>query len=161
MTSWDVAPGLSRASDTAAYASTDTSSRALYFSPCPGMKQRLSVLAALPHISTGRNARRHLFTQLSRHAWLRLGPRQSLQLRRLATTSSWKRDGNQGSDYEHSNARPANDLNNNITQEEKDHFAKKLREDKGKQIRTPWHREGSNVPPVHRQRSASAMTKGE
>jgi len=125
------------------------------------MKQRLSVLAALPHISTGRNARRHLFTQLSRHAWLRLGPRQSLQLRRLATTSSWKRDGNQGSDYEHSNARPANDLNNNITQEEKDHFAKKLREDKGKQIRTPWHREGSNVPPVHRQRSASAMTKGK
>lgn len=30
-----------------------------------------------------------------------------------------------------------------------------------KQLRTLWHREGSNVPPVHRPRSAGAMTKGE
>lgn len=64
-------------------------------------------------------------------------------------------------EHDNSNARPARDLNHNITQEEKDHFAKKLREDKGKQIRTPWHREGSDVPPVHRQRSAGAMTKGK
>jgi hypothetical protein len=28
------------------------------------------------------------------------------------------------------------------------------------QARTPWHREGSDVPPVQRNRSASAMTKG-
>jgi hypothetical protein len=62
--------------------------------------------------------------------------------------------------YENSNARPASELNNNITQEEKDDFARKLQEDKGKQIRTPWHREGSDVPPVARQRSAGAMTKG-
>lgn len=31
---------------------------------------------------------------------------------------------------------------------------------KEKQTRTPWHREGSNIPPVARQRSAGAMTKG-
>lgn len=29
-----------------------------------------------------------------------------------------------------------------------------------KQQRAPWHREGSNLPPVARQRSAGAMTKG-
>ncbi|KAL6170879.1 hypothetical protein ACJQWK_03834 [Exserohilum turcicum] len=64
-------------------------------------------------------------------------------------------------DYSNSNARPAAELNENITEEEKEHFAKKLREDKGKQIRTPWHREGSDTPPVARQRSAGAMTKGK
>ena len=34
-------------------------------------------------------------------------------------------------------------------------------QEKEKQVRTPWHREGSDVPPVGRQRSAGAMTKGE
>lgn len=33
--------------------------------------------------------------------------------------------------------------------------------EKEKQTRAPWHREGSNVPPVKRQRSAGAMTKGK
>jgi hypothetical protein len=28
------------------------------------------------------------------------------------------------------------------------------------QARTPWHREGSEKPPVRRRRSAGAMTKG-
>jgi hypothetical protein len=28
------------------------------------------------------------------------------------------------------------------------------------QTRTPWHREGTDKPPVKRQRSAGAMTKG-
>jgi hypothetical protein len=63
-------------------------------------------------------------------------------------------------DINRSNTTPAGELNEKITQEEKDHFAQKLKEDKGKQIRTPWHREGSDVPPVARQRSAGAMTKG-
>lgn len=31
---------------------------------------------------------------------------------------------------------------------------------KEKQARTPWHREGSDQPPVKRDRQASAMTKG-
>ncbi|KAL2040807.1 hypothetical protein N7G274_006265 [Stereocaulon virgatum] len=30
-----------------------------------------------------------------------------------------------------------------------------------KQARTPWHREGSDAPPIARQRSAGAMTKGK
>lgn len=63
--------------------------------------------------------------------------------------------------YANSNARPAEDLNHNVTQEEKDDYEQRLQEDiKEKQIRTPWHREGSEVPPVARQRSAGAMTKG-
>jgi hypothetical protein len=31
---------------------------------------------------------------------------------------------------------------------------------KEKQVKTPWEREGSQTPPVKRERSASAMTKG-
>ncbi|KAL8647148.1 MAG: hypothetical protein Q9210_005733, partial [Variospora velana] len=34
-------------------------------------------------------------------------------------------------------------------------------QEKEKQTRAPWHREGSNTPPVARQRSASAMVKGK
>lgn len=71
-----------------------------------------------------------------------------------------KLPSNDGGSYDNSNARPASELNHNITQEEKDEFARKLRENKIKQIRTPWHREGSDKPPVARQRSAGAMTKG-
>ena len=63
--------------------------------------------------------------------------------------------------YESSNARPATELDHHITQEERDDYERRLEEDKGKQIRTPWHREGSDIPPVARQRSAGAMTKGE
>ncbi|KAL9121489.1 MAG: hypothetical protein Q9187_001955 [Circinaria calcarea] len=35
------------------------------------------------------------------------------------------------------------------------------KQEKEKQARTPWHRQGSDVPPVARPRSASAMTKGK
>jgi hypothetical protein len=83
-----------------------------------------------------------------------------LQVRSFAIASKLRAEAPKFRQYNNSNARPASELNNNITQEEKDHFAKKLQEDKGKQIRTPWHREGSDVPPVGRQRSAGAMTKG-
>lgn len=69
-------------------------------------------------------------------------------------------EGEKFQNYDNSNARPAIELDHNVTQEEKDDFAKKLAEDKGKQIKTPWHREGSDTPPVARQRSAGAMTKG-
>ena len=31
---------------------------------------------------------------------------------------------------------------------------------KEKQTKAPWHREGADTPPVERQRSAGAMTKG-
>lgn len=69
-------------------------------------------------------------------------------------------EGPNSKDYNNSNARPAAELNHDITQEEKDEFKRRLEKDKGKQFRTPWHREGSDKPPVARQRSASAMTKG-
>lgn len=36
-----------------------------------------------------------------------------------------------------------------------------IAQEKEKQTRAPWHREGSNVPPVRRHRSAGAMTKGK
>ena len=39
-------------------------------------------------------------------------------------------------------------------------FEDAIGQEKEKQTRAPWHREGSNVPPVQRARSASAMTKG-
>ncbi|KAI9673188.1 MAG: hypothetical protein M1817_003051 [Caeruleum heppii] len=39
--------------------------------------------------------------------------------------------------------------------------AEAIGEEKEKQARTPWHREGTDVPPVARQRSAGAMTKGK
>jgi hypothetical protein len=55
---------------------------------------------------------------------------------------------------------PAEDLHQKVTKEEISHYDKVVAEDKGKQIRTPWHREGSDTPPVSRQRSAGAMTKG-
>ncbi|CAI6316702.1 unnamed protein product [Periconia digitata] len=58
------------------------------------------------------------------------------------------------------NATPAEELNNEITQEEKDDYEKQLA-DKTRQMRAPWNREGSDVPPVARQRSAGAMTKGK
>ena len=35
-----------------------------------------------------------------------------------------------------------------------------IAQEKEKQTKAPWHREGSNKPPVARQRSAGAMTKG-
>lgn len=35
-----------------------------------------------------------------------------------------------------------------------------IAQEQGKQAAAPWHREGSEQPPVKRQRSASAMTKG-
>ena len=85
-----------------------------------------------------------------------------MQLRSFAITArlNVKLPSKDAGNYDNSNARPVSQLNHNITQEEKDDFARKLQEDKGKQIRTPWHREGSDVPPVARQRSAGAMTKG-
>ncbi|KAF1836171.1 hypothetical protein BDW02DRAFT_567373 [Decorospora gaudefroyi] len=85
-----------------------------------------------------------------------------LQLRAYAQKPKHlQSDAEKYGDFSNSNARPAAELNENITQEEKDDFARRLREDKGKQIRSPWHREGSDKPPVARQRSAGAMTKGK
>jgi len=125
------------------------------------MRHQLSALASLSRVSSCPRAQTTpLFTQLSQNSLRQHGPRLPYQLRSFAVSSRLTKERPRVREYNNSNARPAEDLNNNITQEEKDHFAKKLQEDKGKQIRTPWHREGSDVPPVARQRSAGAMTKG-
>lgn len=83
------------------------------------------------------------------------------QLRSFAgTRQRWIGTGPKDDSYDNPNARPAIDLSQKITKEEEEDFQRRLAEDKGKQIRTPWHREGSEEPPVARQRQATAMTKG-
>ena len=127
------------------------------------MKHRLSSLA-LSRISTApRTLQVPLLSRIPGRSSIQYGNiTQPLQLRSFAITArlNVKLPSNDPGSYDNSNARPASELNHNITQEEKDDFARKLQEDKGKQIRTPWHREGSDKPPVARQRRAGAMTKG-
>lgn len=56
----------------------------------------------------------------------------------------------------------AKDLNQKgVDKQLDDHDAKIAGEDQEKQRQAPWHREGSDKPPVHTQRQASAMTKGK
>lgn len=124
------------------------------------MKHRLSVLASLPRVTTTPRALyTPTFSRLHSHVPTQRAPALS-QRRTLTATSCLMSEDSAFARSDSSHATPASELNNNITQEEKDHFAKKLQEDKGKQIRTPWHRQGSDIPPVARQRSAGAMTKG-
>ncbi len=55
----------------------------------------------------------------------------------------------------------AKDLNQKGLDEQESKLDEAIAQEKEKQQRTPWHREGSAVPPVQRQRSAGAMTKGK
>lgn len=121
------------------------------------MRHRLAALASLSRVTTLPAAR---CVPLLAHNSPAISTRPGAPLQLRSLTEKRRSDINKYGDYSNSNARPDAELNHNITQEEKDHFAKKLKEDKSKQIRTPWHREGSDVPPVARQRSAGAMTKG-
>lgn len=58
-------------------------------------------------------------------------------------------------------AKPAEQLNHDVSEEEKQDYDQRIAEEgRIRQIRTPWHREGSEKPPVATQRSAGAMTKG-
>lgn len=78
-------------------------------------------------------------------------------------TSRWSSQSQQTRwSSDSSYAVPATKLNHDITAEEKQDYDKRIAEEgKKQQIRTPWHREGSEEPPVKRQRSAGAMTKGK
>ncbi|KAF2130514.1 hypothetical protein P153DRAFT_422399 [Dothidotthia symphoricarpi CBS 119687] len=128
------------------------------------MKHRLSSLASLSRVSTYPHAlHTPIFPRTIPRATTQNGAASwPGQLRGFTYTSRLGlRPQPPKPDFTSSNGRPASDLNNNITEEEKADFAKRLDEDKGKQIRTPWHREGSDQPPVARQRSAGAMTKGK
>ena len=60
-------------------------------------------------------------------------------------------------------SQPASKVSHDVSQPEKDHYERLEREAelKAKQLASPWTREGSDVPPVARNRSAGAMTKGK
>jgi hypothetical protein len=59
-----------------------------------------------------------------------------------------------------SSAQKAKDLNQQSIDKEMSNFDDALEEEKEKQVRAPWQREGVDQPPVSRPRSAGAMTKG-
>lgn len=56
---------------------------------------------------------------------------------------------------------PAAELSQDVTPAERTHFDTIEEESKEKQMRSPWMRDGSDKPPVARNRSAGAMTKGK
>jgi hypothetical protein len=58
-------------------------------------------------------------------------------------------------------SQPAAEVSHDVTQAEKDHFSRVERESKELQTRSPWTREGSDVPPVARSPDARPMTKGK
>jgi len=62
--------------------------------------------------------------------------------------------------YESSYAQPAHDFSQEVTPAEKDHYDRIVEHSKQQQVRSPWTRADSDVPPVARQRSAGAMVKG-
>lgn len=55
----------------------------------------------------------------------------------------------------------AKELNQQGVDEALSEFDTAVTEEKEKVTRAPWHRQGVDVPPVRRQRSAGAMTKGK
>ena len=60
-----------------------------------------------------------------------------------------------------SHEQTARDLNQQGVDEALSEFDSAVVEDSEKQRRAPWHRQGVEEPPVRKQRSAGAMTKGK
>ena len=60
-----------------------------------------------------------------------------------------------------SSEQKAKDLNQQGIDDALSEFDVAVAEQQEKQVRTPWHRQGVEVPPVRRQRSAGAMVKGK
>ena len=60
-----------------------------------------------------------------------------------------------------SQSEPVRDSTGKAPGKESSGFEDSIAQEKDKQQRAPWHREGSNIPPVARPRSAGAMTKGK
>lgn len=60
-------------------------------------------------------------------------------------------------------SQPASKVSHDVLPSEEKHYEQVERESeiKAKQLASPWTREGSDVPPVSRPRSAGAMTKGK
>ena len=62
---------------------------------------------------------------------------------------------------EKSNSQSASEVSHNVSDAEQNHFDRIEAESKDKQVSSPWMREGSDKPPVARNRQAGAMTKGK
>ena len=60
-----------------------------------------------------------------------------------------------------SHEQTAKDLNQQGVDDALSDYDTAIGEEKEKQTRAPWHRQGADTPPVRRQRSAGAMTKGK
>ncbi|KAJ4295296.1 hypothetical protein N0V90_007307 [Kalmusia sp. IMI 367209] len=85
-----------------------------------------------------------------------------VQYRRFTLTARSRLEEKNQYNYSSPNARPARDLDQNVTKEEQEDYDRKLKNEvKERQIRAPWNRDGSDTPPVARQRNAGAMTKGK
>ncbi|USW52030.1 Putative calcium uniporter protein [Septoria linicola] len=90
-----------------------------------------------------------------------------LRLQRLFATTDPVRIREQKKPFDTASApdshysQPAPNLSQNVSSEEKDHFQRVEEQSKEMQTRSPWMHDGSDVPPVARQRSAGAMTKGK
>lgn len=94
---------------------------------------------------------------------------QSCHARRpftVSTTAQYPRprapnDGKQNPTASYS--QPASKVSQNVTPGEEEHFEQVERQSemKAKQLASPWTREGSEIPPVAKPRSAGAMTKGK
>ncbi|KAL8793557.1 MAG: hypothetical protein Q9195_003819 [Heterodermia aff. obscurata] len=62
---------------------------------------------------------------------------------------------------EQTQSKSVKDLSQQALDKEESDFDHSIAQERDKQQKTPWHREGSSLPPVARPRSAGAMTKGK
>lgn len=88
----------------------------------------------------------------------RRSPRQSTSCARIPQHRQLHISGFRGSDQGPS--RDVRDSGQRVLDKERDGADHSLTQEKERQKAAPWHREGSNLPPVARPRSAGAMTKG-
>ncbi|KAH7397531.1 hypothetical protein BKA64DRAFT_642683 [Cadophora sp. MPI-SDFR-AT-0126] len=97
------------------------------------------------------------FQQPQPHSTFPQTPLPPLSLRTFSTTTSLLSEDDATS--------KAKALNQKGLDEQEDGFHRQIDDAIGEakelQARTPWHREGSDTPPVKRNRSAGAMTKGK
>jgi hypothetical protein len=115
----------------------------------------------------GTQAVKHEYTAALQKSYCRSEPLRISTLRLTTPSSSQSRlllSGPKTVYRQHvrfvSSAQKARDLNQQGIDDQESSLDNALSEEREKQARTPWHREGADKPPVRRQRSAGAMTKG-
>jgi len=92
-------------------------------------------------------------------------PRAQVQFTHLHRTSSSGQTPHRQFSYSRKYLTPdyeetATSLNQKGLDDQESEVNAGLSQEKEKQVRTPWHREGSSVPPVEQLHSAGVMTKG-